>query len=120
MAFDVVALDQADGVTGNAESDEVVVRGDGLPNELKGRAGTLVEGFDGGDGGAVVLPVGFGEDAFGAGLVDIKPEDLAAELALDDDAVRADGWLFGLGRKAERKTAAETEQSPQEDDERSD
>ena len=90
------ALNQADGVTGDAERDEVIIRGDGFPDDLEDGAGALVEGFDRGENGIVILPMRFGEDAFRADLVGIEAENLAAKLALDDNAVGTNRRLFGL------------------------
>jgi hypothetical protein len=95
VTLHLLPFDQANGITGDAECEEVIVLGNSFSDYLDNGTGALIEGFHRGQSRAVILPLGLSQNAFGASLVDIEPKDLTAEFALHDNAVRPDGGLLG-------------------------
>src|SRR5258706_9909794 len=86
----VFAFDQADRTADDAEGDKIIL-GLSLGDDLKDIAGGLIEGFDSGEDVAAGQCLSLAEDGFGAVLIDIESENLAAEFAVHDDAACASG-----------------------------
>ncbi len=89
-------LHEPDARTHDSESHEIVL---GLEffNYLENLARRLIESFDCGQHLAIFQELSFRQNAFGAVLVNVETEDLAAKFALDNGISRPD---HGCGRQS--------------------
>ena len=94
----VFVLDQTDRAADHSLGNEVVLSFS-LADHAQNFSGGLIEGFDGGEDITVRQRQGLAQDAFGAALINVPSEDLAAKFAVHDDLAGSGGriWLSIVG-----------------------
>lgn len=90
-SLDVLFFYETNTGSNHSKSYEVIAIGK-LLYDFENFAGGLVEGLDGSEISAA--DDGFAEDAFGAILIDVVSENIAAELGFHDDLAGTDGRLL--------------------------